>query len=612
MGRGSLQAIGQSFLYIDDDGIEDGKMDGFKVMLDCGNEIIPEDEVARIKAWVERGGVFVAYPFTGRSTPLKADAWPISMLTGTRATESIFAPGKPWPDIVFPADGTLESFAGRTVGVKKRPHGGDMVVASVADGVDVLARYADGRPAITARRLGKGMVVHLGTFFWRGSEDVKGMWNPSDEVERTFLRDLLAAVGQPKALVETDDRLVLAQPYRSHDGLNLVAVLCNFNEEGNDLATKNTKDTKKETVVKLRTGSKPRRIVAFSGEGVAEKEFEFADGVATVRVALPLQEVAVLNAECYAPADALAYWWKNSAEQWHEIKKPTRDFSKYTQGEWKDPTQDLKEGWDIVSGSPFPIPRSPFPVPHSPIPLDCLQFWGWPEGKGATCRKTFDLDEAEWLKDGSMVRLVCGAWVGPNFLAPATIRLNGETLAENSKVNYLDFDVTAKLKERGNVLEVEFADASDGEKFTGMNGCVYLYRRAKPAMSIDLLSTSGNDVKFHSPTQNSNSNSTSAGGKDAFSLYVPADWKGKYRVRLYMEGSRDVPKGVRVKDRFMRKHHHNFGNITDIDITDLLEFGAENRVDIGANSPGEQHDKTSIKTLAVLRLDLYPAAGKQP
>ena len=59
----------------------------------------------------------------------------------------------------------------------------------------------------------------------------------------------------------------------------------------------------------------------------------------------------------------------------------------------------------------------------------------------------------------------------------------------------------------------------------------------------------------------------------------------------------------------MRKHHHNFGNITDIDITDLLTFGVENRIDIGANSPGEQPDKTSVKPLSILRIDLYPASN---
>ena len=561
--------------------------------------------MARIKSWVERGGVFIAYPFTGRSTPRKAGAWPVSALTGTHVTGSGVIRGKPGQDLVFSERGTLASFTGKTLyGVKKRHYGDDVALEPVADGVDVLARYADGRPAITARRLGKGLVVHIGTFFWRGSEDVKGMWNPEDGVERTFLRDLFAFCGQPPSLVTTDARGVQAQPYRSHDGLNLVAVLCNFNEE----------DTKKDTVVKLRSGSKPRRIVAFADSAsfaAKNNEIPFdwdeASGVATVRVALPPQEVAILNAECYSPADALAYWWKNSAEQWHELKKPTRDFSKYTQGEWKDPTQDLKEGWCVCVGENSSSSRKEEKIPLSNsnsnlqlnMPLDCLQFWGWPEGKGAICRKTFDVDDAEWLKDGSTVRLVCGAWVGHQWLTSGTIRLNGDTLAMNTKAQYLDFDVTAKLKPTGNVLEVEFTDAPDGQKFTGMNGSIYLYRRAKPLVSVDLLKEEGKTKLLRGDN-----------GKDAFSLYVPAKWKGKYRVRLYMEGSRDVPKGDKVKDRFMRKHHHNFGNITDIDITDILEFGAENRIDIGANSPGEQPDKTSFKPLTILRLDLYPAVEK--
>ena len=212
---------------------------------------------------------------------------------------------------------------------KRRQYGDDMALEPVRDDVEVFVRYADGRAAITARRIGKGMVIHVGSFYWRGSEDVKGMWNPQGEEERNFLRSLLACCGQPKALVETDDRLVLVQPYRSHDGLNLVAVLCNFNEEKEGSASEGAKKT---TIVKLRTGRKPRRIVGFAGNPLntvnsAEKELPFdydgAKGVATVKIALPPQEVAVVNAECYTPADALAYWWKNSAEQWHEIKKPT-------------------------------------------------------------------------------------------------------------------------------------------------------------------------------------------------------------------------------------------------------------------------------------------------
>ena len=596
LGRGSLQSIGQSFLYLDDNGIEDGKMDGFRVMLDCGNEIISEEEVARIQAWVEKGGVFVAYPFTGRNTLLKADAWPMASLTGTRAVPV----GR---RMAIAPDGALLPAAE----ARRRQYGDDMALEPVADDVDVLVRYADGRPAITVRRIGEGLVVHLGSFYWRGSEDVNGIWNPQGEEERSFLRELLAFCGQPKALVETDDRLVLAQPYRSHDGLDLVAVLCNFNEEAGEEAAR-------ETTVKLRTGSKPRRIVAFAGTSVVAGapspvggvllpfSWDEPTGTATVRIALLPQEVAVLNAECYGVGDALDYWWRNSAEQWHELKKPTRDFSKYYEGEWKDPTQDLKEGWDVSRRDA---------ESQGGIPLDCLQYWGWPDGKGALCRKAFDLDDPSWAGSGAApqpqfvirnsslppqggsslpqaaTRLVAGVWFGTQWLTPGTIRLNGEELATDSKAQYLDFDVTALLKPTGNVLEVEFADASDGQKFTGMNGSIYLYRREAPETSIAVQPRGD-------------------GGHDYFELFVPAEWKGKYRVRLYMEGGKNVPKGVKVRDRFMRKHHHNFGNITDIDITDLLRFGETNRIGIGANSPAEHPDKTSTKSLTTLRIDLYP------
>jgi hypothetical protein len=590
IGRGELQSIGQSHLYIDDDGIEDGKMYGFKVMFDCGNEIIPEGEVARIRAWVEKGGVFVAYPFTGRSTQLKANAWPMAGLTGAKIKENAVRPGYV-PKVAFPADGMFfPSFAGRTIhGAKRRQHEGDFALDVVADDVKPILMWEDGRIAATVRRVGKGLAVHLGSMFWRGSEDVNGMWHPTDEVERVFLKDLLTAVGHGKALVETDDRLVLAQPYRSKNGLGLVAVLCNFNEDSANVA-------KRETAVILRTERRPKRVVVYAGEGVlgrkgdvgGEAHFEWneAEGIAALKLPLPPQEVAVVEAECHGAGDALEHWWAESKEQWHEIKKPSRDFSKYCEGEWKDPTQDLKEGWSISAAKGAKTLNG--------VPLDCLQFWGWPDGMGAMAARRFDLAEAGWLTDGGATRLVVGSWVGHNLLTPATIRFNGAVLAEKANKTYLDFDVTALVKGKGNELELEFADAQAGEKFTGMNGCIYLYHRERPVASVDLLKEEGRTKLLRGED-----------GKDAIVVHVPKKWRGLYRVRLYMEGARDVPKGVRVRDRFVRKHHHNFGSITDIDITDLLEFGVENRIDIGANSPAEQRDRTSIKPLTVLRLDLF-------
>ena len=142
-----------------------------------------------------------------------------------------------------------------------------------------------------------------------------------------------------------------------------------------------------------------------------------------------------------------------------------------------------------------------------------------------------------------------------------------------------------------NEIEIVF---EDGEKFTGMNGSIFIYNRAKPEFSIDILKGEGKAKLVYGDD-----------GKDAVVIDVPEKWKEEYRVRFYMEGSRDVPKGVKIEDRFTRKHHHNFGNITDIDITSLLKYGKENRIDIGANSPAESKDKTTVKKLTVMRLDFY-------
>ena len=49
----------------------------------------------------------------------------------------------------------------------------------------------------------------------------------------------------------------------------------------------------------------------------------------------------------------------------------------------------------------------------------------------------------------------------------------------------------------------------------------------------------------------------------------------------------------------MRKHHHNFGNVTDVDITSILRFGEDNELELfPANAAGK---------LDTVRLDLFPA-----
>ena len=83
-------------------------------------------------------------------------------------------------------------------------------------------------------------------------------------------------------------------------------------------------------------------------------------------------------------------------------------------------------------------------------------------------------------------------------------------------------------------------------------------------------------------------------------VYIPKEWEGRYRVFLYMENAaKQPPLGVRANHRFMRKHHHNFGNVTDVDITSILRFGEDNELELfPANAAGK---------LDTVRLDLFPA-----
>ena len=547
IGRGALQSLGQSMLYIDDDGIAAGKMRGHWVMVDCGNEIHDPARLAEIAAWVAEGGTFVAFPFTGRSTATEGDAWPVAALAGARAARlrplggTVMWKGKPYPD------------AGHSVDSNGNNRNAYSVELEPADaGTSVAATYENGAAAMTVRRLGKGKVVWLGSAFGRDSRDEMGIWWPGAG-EMAFWRELLADLGAEAAVCETDDPLVWAQPYRSKDGLDAVTVLCNFNANGVQTAR-----------VTLRVPRRPAALTAWSERGRESLPFDYADGVCTFAATIAAQEVMVVNARVHAPADAVAHWWRENQLAWRALKKPTRDFSKYETGVWKDPTQDLKTGWTFADGRP--------------CVADALQFWGLPDGAPATIAKTFDLADPKWLQRGR-TRLVCGAWAGPNFLSSAKVTLNGVVLRDRTTPGErLSEDVTHLLKPTGNRLELAFDRPAEGRRFTGLNGALYLFHRDFADESFALPAGL--------PTK----------------LFVPREWEGRYRVFIHMApkpGAKvHVPLGVvAANGRYMRRHHHGFGNETDIDVTSLLRFGEENEIRPLGN--GGDFSKIDV------RLDLY-------
>ncbi len=593
IGRGSLQSLGQSMLYVDDDGIADGKIYGHKVVFDGGNEIIPAEQLAQLKTWVENGGVYVTFPFTARSAAEKADSWPINALSG-----NVSATPRPLGgQVTFAAKPSiLAAYAGKSFTDEGRVVnciGKNLNVTSVAfepaEGTEIVARYADGKAAITVRRLGRGLVVSLGTCFWRDVADIQGIWWPG-ETESAFLGELLASVGFDAPLCRTNDPLVWAQPYRAYNGMDFVTCLCNFNTNGTQ-----------QVDVTLRLEKKPTRLTAYSAEGVKTVTawtWDEATKTAVVPLALASQEVTVLNAESFSATDAVAYWWSENQLYWRALEQPKLDLTPYTKGKWRHPTQDLKEGARFTNEKPSEkwADASFNDSSWRETAIDVLQFWGAKEDAPAWVRKTFDLGESAWLQ-GGVTKLILGAWVGPNFLTEGRVLLNGVELAKKRKHGYLEFDVTRLLKAKGNVLAIEL---DGGATFTGINGNVYLYHRAYGEKSFDLGSgwRDGSGAELNAPFRKRTADVSRQ-------VFIPAEWKGKYKVFLYMDSSStETPIGVKINDRgrYMRKHHHRFGSVTDIDITKLLDYGADNTITLGVELPG------TLQTfnLGEARLELYP------
>jgi hypothetical protein len=230
LGRGDLQPLGYSYIYTDESGMRDHVTDDYPVIWDCSTNVMDPETVARLKAYVEKGGTFVALQETGRHTTTQRDAWPIDELTGFKVRE------------IRPMNGTVSilqqqslftALAGKTFlnhGVSTDYSGYNYadkcaVLDPVASGTEVIARYNDGGVAIGLRHLGKGRVIVLGSPFWRNSYDRQGVWWPG-ESQDLFLEDILHGLGL-KPLATADTHKVWREHYLANNGTEEYLVMYN-------------------------------------------------------------------------------------------------------------------------------------------------------------------------------------------------------------------------------------------------------------------------------------------------------------------------------------------------------------------------------------------------
>jgi hypothetical protein len=603
IGRGTLQTIGQSYCYLDDGGVADGKMYGYNVMVDCGNETIPLETISQIEAWVKAGGVFVTFPFTGRNSMLEPDNWPIKKLTGCEVTK--IRPAGTGSVTVKKEQNIFKALAGRSFpdkGISMDWEGNNLNQYSVElkPGADceTLATFENGASAIVKHKLGKGSVIVLGSSFWRNSEDRTGVWWP-EKIETDFFDDLLNGVGYPAAPCVADERLVWPQPYRSNNGLDLVTCLVSWNNE---------KDV--ETTIRMRLPKKPVSLVSYGVDGQKNLTFEWTGstgspqaGEAVAKIAMPAKEVKVVRATgCLEPSDAVAHWWGYQKRIWHELAKPVIDFTPYTKGRWADPTLDLRYGAKLTdtvpAGDAWSKPGFDDKA-WKEFDLGVFTLEGAPASKPLRIRKSFTVPKS-WNAEGGKIRLINGSWFGAHYVGEAKLSLNGVTLQDFVTARYNEFDITKMLNDGENVLTYEFK----GGPVSGIIGNVYLYHALPPEKSIPLDGAwSGLDAKGAAAA-------ITLPGKGQLncptrSLYIPKEREGRYNVRLHAEGDRESIIGAWINGVMVRRHHHGLGNISDIDITNELKFGQENSIVLYPNTmtPGKVL-KWDIQKISI---DLYAA-----
>ncbi len=228
-GRGDFQAAHDSWVYCSERDIEDHLVDGYKVIFDSNFHTLNPDDVDALEAWVKKGGTLVLNSRSGRNTFEESLSWPIEKITG--CTETVRPQGG---TVTFEdAPAILQSYAGRSFANQDKLYDWQNIhyfndcvsLDPKVSGVDVVARYDDGKAAIVVRGLGKGRVVVLGTNFYRDSHDDHGYFAPSHD-QTVFFQELFKDLGVAP-VVESTENMLWSERFISNNGTTEMLIVGN-------------------------------------------------------------------------------------------------------------------------------------------------------------------------------------------------------------------------------------------------------------------------------------------------------------------------------------------------------------------------------------------------
>ena len=528
-----------------------GVADDYKVVIDSNCMLMRDDTRAGIREWVKRGGIFVSMFETGRHTPETPDAWALQDISGYRP--QVFSEYKGLRnDPVRRVKATRVDGQPVFVNAHREMNADGARLESVAPGTIPLYCWEDGSVAIGMRPLGKGYVI---TFGMR-------LLPSGDEHIRLLLCDVLKWAGA-RQMELLAPRHLNPKHYVSNNGLTDVWVVWNSSDKplGYTFA--------------FRDGQ-PRALTdALTGQP--------ADPSAEIP---PFEFRMLTSPRANAAADASRIWFGIQRGYWQGTGKLAfAAKGKDTSGFGKN-VLPLDGPW-TVNGEQMELTSW-----TSDTVGDTMRF---------TAEKTFTVPK-DW-KDGEVGLWCVGLYTGHlNVTGRARFLLNGqEAVPFRDGGGVAGHPLPLKAGETA-TLRVEIENSND-LSVRGLAGQCFLTFTPTPARVVDLSGEWDVRSEISSPgTTRQAIPGKVTGGFISRTFDLPPLAKGD-RVYLHMRNENDIT-GAIINERYVRRNHHMFGEVTHLDVTHIVKPGEPNRIVLcGLNNDPK-------RTCRIDSVQLYVYSGK--
>ncbi len=561
--RGELQCAHYDGLLVTDMELKNGKVtaDTIPVVMDM-SDIMTEETVAAIRAYVAAGGTFIATPRSGRHTIFERNVHPLAALSGVRVEDE-----KRGGKLTFSKTQTLfPEWAGQTIDGdgdakdwKMRPCSDGAKISVLAKDVEVVAAWGDGTPAITVRNLGRGRIVTLATGFYRNARDVRGKWFPLRA--NTELAQMMRQLGLKRTVNATQHKVWVRKAI-SKTGTEDFVIAANMSEtEPHDVVTD----------IEIPLAYTPQQVIdGATGRDVA---FTFTNGVCR----LPGLAFSRYDTKIFAiprpegAAEALKVWWREKTKYWRR--------------------------------GPRIVEVEPEPTPATAVSIDTWQFRvdgekTWREAKAGTWKIQFeDLKNyrggATYRREFTLPADWKGRRVTLNFEIMNAIHDQADFFVNGVRVASVDrtrqhreihglstYEISAHLRfDKPNVLDVRMTGGST--LIAGISGNVFFAVERDFAEEIQLAGDWELVKANYVDTGKATVPGTFTGRCIRRTFTAPKSWAGK-RIFARIDSPEISISALVLNDRGKGKlqNYGQFGNRTEINVTEFVKPGETNTIEL--------------------------------